>query len=49
MGVRRALVQKDHDLNIDEIQQLLGEMERALIEDNLAPRFAVASMAADWP
>jgi hypothetical protein len=30
MGVHRTLVQKDNDLIIDESQQLLGEMERAL-------------------
>jgi hypothetical protein len=49
MGVRRTLVQKDNDLIIDETQQVLGEMERAFIADNLAPRLAVAGMAADRP
>jgi hypothetical protein len=48
MGVRRTLIHKDNVLIIDETQQLLGEMERALNEDNRAPLPAV-SMAADRP
>jgi hypothetical protein len=37
-GAHRTLIQKDNNLITDEKQQLLGEMERALIEDNPEPR-----------